>query len=51
MVRLTVAPPAADFVLAPVMRSFLARYPAISLDVSVDSALVDIVAGRFDAGH
>ena len=48
--RLTVAPPAADFVLAPVIARFLAQYPQITLDVSVDRAFVDIVEGRFDAG-
>jgi DNA-binding transcriptional LysR family regulator len=50
LLRLTVAPPAADFVLAPVIARFLALYPEISLDISVDGALTDIVAGRFDAG-
>ncbi len=50
LVRLTVAPPAADFVLAPALAPFLARYPEISLEISVDSTLTDIVAGRFDAG-
>jgi LysR family transcriptional regulator, regulator of peptidoglycan recycling len=50
LLRLTVAPPAADFVLAPVIPRFLALYPEISLDISVDGALTDIVAGRFDAG-
>lgn len=48
--RLTVPPPAADFVLGPLVGRFLAQYPAISLDVSVDRAFVDIVAARFDAG-
>jgi DNA-binding transcriptional LysR family regulator len=50
LLRLTVAPPAADFVLAPVIPRFLALYPEISLEISVDGALTDIVAGRFDAG-
>jgi DNA-binding transcriptional LysR family regulator len=50
LLRLTVAPPAADFVLAPVIPRFLALYPEISLDISVDGTLTDIVAGRFDAG-
>jgi DNA-binding transcriptional LysR family regulator len=50
LLRLTVAPPAADFVLAPVIARFLALYPEISLDISVDGTLTDIVAGRFDAG-
>lgn len=48
--RLTVPPPAADFVLAPVIPRFLARYPEIGLDISIDRSMVDIVAGRFDAG-
>ena len=32
------------------LAQFLAQYPEISLEISVDSALTDIVAGRFDAG-
>jgi DNA-binding transcriptional LysR family regulator len=50
LLRLTVSPPAADFVLAPVIGRFLSLYPEISIDVSVDRGLVDIVAGQFDAG-
>ena len=48
--RLTIPPPAADFVLAPVIARFLSQYPEISLDVSIDRAFVDIVEARFDAG-
>lgn len=48
--RLTVAPFAADFVLAPVIARFVAQHPEINLDVSIDRAFVDIVEGRFDAG-
>jgi len=48
--RLTVPPPAADFVLAPIIARFAAQYPGISLDVSISRAFVDIVAERFDAG-
>jgi DNA-binding transcriptional LysR family regulator len=48
--RLTVPPPAADFVLAPVIPLFLSRYKEIKLDISIDRAYVDVVAGRFDAG-
>ena len=48
--RLTAPPPAVDFVLAPVLPRFLAQYPEIKLDVSIDRAFVDIVAARFDAG-
>ena len=50
LVRLNVAPPAAEFVLAPVLRDFFAEYPEITLEVVVSGALTDIVAGRFDAG-
>jgi DNA-binding transcriptional LysR family regulator len=50
LLRLTVLPPAASFVLAPLLSRFLAQYPAINLEISVDAALTDIVAGRFDAG-
>src|ERR1700760_1266695 len=48
--RLTVAPPAADFILSEAAPRFLALYPEISLDISVDGAFTDIVAARFDAG-
>jgi DNA-binding transcriptional LysR family regulator len=48
--RLTVSPPVASFVLSPLLPKFLAQYPDVTVDVSVDSGLIDIVAGRFDAG-
>jgi DNA-binding transcriptional LysR family regulator len=48
--RLTVPPPAAEFLLAPVITQFLKTYPEIRLDVSVEDALTDIVAERYDAG-
>jgi len=50
LLRLTVGPPAADFVLAPVIGGFISQYPEISLDVSIDRGFADIVEGRFDAG-
>jgi DNA-binding transcriptional LysR family regulator len=50
LLRLTVPPPVARFMLAPLLSRFLAQYPAINLEISVDGALTDIVAGRFDAG-
>ena len=48
--RLTVPPPVASFMLAPLLWRFLRQYPAIDLEISVDGALTDIVVGRFDAG-
>lgn len=49
LLRLTVAPPA-KLVLEPILARFLAEHPAISLEVSVDGALRNIVSERFDAG-
>lgn len=48
--RLNVSSVAAQIVLAPVIRAFLAAYPAISLDITVDDSDGDIAGGRFDAG-
>lgn len=48
--RLTVPPPAGDFVLAPIVARFVSQYPAIRLDISVSRAFIDIVEERFDAG-
>jgi DNA-binding transcriptional LysR family regulator len=50
LLRLTVPPPVASFMLGPLLSRFLDKYPAIDLEISVDGALTDIVAGRFDAG-
>lgn len=49
-VRLTVAPAAAHSVIAPRLAQFMQAYPDIRLEVSVDSANVDLVAQHFDAG-
>jgi DNA-binding transcriptional LysR family regulator len=48
--RLTVAPPAAESVIGPLLAKFLTRYPAITSEISVNGASVDIVRERFDAG-
>jgi LysR family transcriptional regulator, regulator of peptidoglycan recycling len=48
--RINVAPPAADLLLAPIIARFLERYPEISIEIVEDSGLTDIIAGRFDAG-
>lgn len=50
LLRITVAPPAAHSVLGPALAQFLAQYPDIRLEVSTDSANIDIVAQQFDAG-
>jgi DNA-binding transcriptional LysR family regulator len=48
--RLTVPRPAAKMVIEPILAKFLKANPAITLEVSIDSALTDIVRERFDAG-
>src|SRR5260370_923665 len=50
VVRLTVAPPVAYLGLVSNISRFLVAYPEISVEISADSSLTDIVAGRFDAG-
>jgi DNA-binding transcriptional LysR family regulator len=50
VVRLTVAPPVAYMGLIGSISRFLVAYPEISVELSAESALTDIVAGRFDAG-
>ena len=48
--RLAVSRPSAMRRLAPLIQPFLAEYPAIRLEISVDDTSSDIVSGRFDAG-
>ena len=48
--RLLVPRVAARMLLAPRLAEFTARYPDVVLDVTTDDSLLDIVAGRFDAG-
>jgi DNA-binding transcriptional LysR family regulator len=48
--RLSVTRPFATLLVAPLVQPFLAQYPEIKLEVAVEDARVDIVAGRFDAG-
>ena len=43
--KLTIPPPVARFVLGPLLARFLERFPEITLEVSVQSALTDIIAG------
>ncbi|MDE1942718.1 MAG: LysR family transcriptional regulator [Betaproteobacteria bacterium] len=48
--RLSVSSVPAQLILAPLMRDFLAQYPAIQLDITVDNASSELVMGRYDAG-
>jgi DNA-binding transcriptional LysR family regulator len=49
-IRITASEHAAESVLWPVLERLLPDYPDIHVEVTLDSALTDIVAGRFDAG-
>ncbi len=49
-IRITTPQHAAQAVLWPVAERLMAHYPEVNVELSVDSALRDIVADRFDAG-
>lgn len=49
-IRITTFRHAARVVLWPILLKLLPEYPDITVEVSVDEGLTDIVAGRFDAG-
>ncbi|HVH73440.1 MAG TPA: LysR family transcriptional regulator [Stellaceae bacterium] len=49
-IRITATDYAADTILWPKLAKFLRRYPDIKVEIIIDYALTDIVAGRFDAG-
>ncbi|HTH96230.1 MAG TPA: LysR family transcriptional regulator [Stellaceae bacterium] len=48
--RLIAMRPAANTLIAPLIPSFLAEYPGISVELAADDTNLDIVSGRFDAG-
>jgi DNA-binding transcriptional LysR family regulator len=49
-IRITTSEHAATTVLWPALQGLLKEYPDINVELSIDSGLTDIVAGRFDAG-
>jgi DNA-binding transcriptional LysR family regulator len=49
-VRLVVPRVALKSVLAPKLARFAREYPDVTLEITSDDSLVDLVAGRFDAG-
>lgn len=48
--RINAPEPAVELVMAPIISAFLARHPAIRIELTAQASLVDIVAGGFDAG-
>jgi DNA-binding transcriptional LysR family regulator len=49
-IRITCTDDAIEMALRPVLAGFLARYPLIKVEISVDYGLTNIVEQRFDAG-
>lgn len=49
-VRLSVPTEAAQHLVAPVMATFLDRYPDVEIEISVSNRMIDITEGGFDAG-
>lgn len=49
-IRITTGDHAAETILWPALERLLPDYPDIKVELSLDQGLVDIVAGRYDAG-
>lgn len=49
-VRLSVPNDAADHLVAPVLPTFVERYPDVELEVSVSNRLIDVIESGYDAG-
>jgi len=49
-VRVNAHKPAATYLILPRLQKFSCAYPDVSIDLTVDDGLVDIVAERFDCG-
>jgi DNA-binding transcriptional LysR family regulator len=50
LIRITMPPVPATWLVGPALPRFLAQYPDIRIEISVSTELVDIVARHFDAG-
>ncbi|MFC7378739.1 LysR substrate-binding domain-containing protein [Brevundimonas sp. GCM10030266] len=50
VLRLNTSLGAAQLVLRPLILAYLRRYPGMKVELVTDNALIDIVAGGFDAG-
>jgi DNA-binding transcriptional LysR family regulator len=48
--RINAGPGSTEYILLPMVTRFLAAYPGINVEIVVENALIDIVAGGFDAG-
>lgn len=50
LLRINMPRLACEYFIAPLLGAFARSYPEIVLDITIEDALSDIVAGRFDAG-
>jgi len=50
LLRLNMAAGAARFVMAPLIRDYLGRYPRMQVEIVSEAALVDVIGKGFDAG-
>src|SRR5688572_155230 len=50
VIRITTGQHAAETILWPALSRLLPNYPDLSVELSIDQGLTDIVSGRFDAG-
>lgn len=49
-VKLSVPTEAAEFLIGPVMATFLERYPDVEIEISVTNRMIDVIESGFDAG-
>ena len=49
-VRLSVPNEAADHLVAPVLATFLERYPEVEIEISVSNRMIDVIESGYDAG-
>ncbi|WP_260928610.1 LysR family transcriptional regulator [Novosphingobium sp. 9] len=50
LLRLNMAAGAARFVMAPLIRDYLSRFPRMQVEIVSEAALVDVIGKGFDAG-
>lgn len=50
LLRLNLSQTAAEIIVLPHLADFIEAFPAITVDLHCDNALIDLVAGGFDAG-
>jgi len=49
-VRINVLEDAVSLLLAPVLPTFVTRYPEVEIDINVNNRLIDVIGSGFDAG-